>query len=73
MICALLLLRATGASWIPFLAIPGVIAGLSFSIFLIISGVAGLLAPRVRLITRSRRTQDPIALTNSPFLTALRR
>ena len=73
MICALLLLRATGASWVPFLAIPGVIAGLSFSALMMLSGLAGLFSTRLRSIVNNRRMPSPVSLTISPFLSALRR
>ncbi len=73
MICALLLLRATGASWVPFLAIPGVIAGFSLSVSIIVSGAAGLLAKRLRPILSARRTRAGISLTSPPLLSPLRR
>jgi hypothetical protein len=73
MICALLLLRATGASWIPFLAIPGVLAGLSFSILLTLSGLAGLFSTRLRSIANASRMRSPVRVTISPFVSALRR
>ena len=73
MICALLLLRATGASWVPFLAIPGVLAGLSFSILLTLSGFAGLLARRLRSIAHTRRMRAPLSVTISPVLSAPQR
>lgn len=73
MICALFLLRATGASWVPFLAIPGVLAGLSLSILITLSGLAGLLSPRLRSIAKTRRMRSPASLTISPVLSAPQR
>jgi hypothetical protein len=54
--CVVLLLRATGASWVPFIAIPGVLAGFLLSVWVIVSGVAGLFSMRHRPIRSSKRT-----------------
>lgn len=67
MFCALLLLRATGASWVPFIAAPMVLAGLVFSFGMIISGLAGLLGSRNRSIVRTERTRSQISFMGMPI------
>ena len=73
MFICVLLLRATGASWVPFLAVPGVIAGLSLSILMVVAGVTGLLARQRRPIAITQRTRTLVQFTSSPILNVLRR
>jgi hypothetical protein len=57
--CFLLLRHAAGGRWIPFFAIPLVIAGGAASISLMLSGVKGLLAARHQPDRRARGHDRP--------------
>ena len=41
-----LLLRHAGDKWVPFIAIPGVLAGATLSVLLIVSGIKGAISRR---------------------------
>ncbi len=57
--CFLLLHRA-GPKWVPLIAIPGVIAGILSSLYMIMSGMKGVIAPRRPKLRASRTSTDRI-------------
>ena len=57
--CFLLLHRA-GAKWVPLFAIPGVITGTAASLYMIITGMSGLIAPRRPKLRASRTSTDRV-------------
>ena len=54
-----LLLRQSGAKWIPLLAIPAVIAGGVASICLMLSGIKGIITEGSRPKRRAERAVSP--------------
>jgi len=54
-----LLLRHTGAKWVPILAIPGVIAGMGASVCLILSGIKGIIGNPRQSKPRTNQAASP--------------
>jgi hypothetical protein len=64
MFIGLLLLLRAGASWAPFVAIPAAAAGLALSLWLLLSGVAGLILASQRPLVRTRHARALVSFTN---------
>ena len=72
-VCVLLLLLGASERVMPLIAIPGVIVGFILSVWLMVSGVIGMVSTPPKSIAGTRHTRARIRLPNLPYWNALRR